>query len=763
MIKKLIFLIALIIPCFVTFSQPLQGHWHAYVPFFKAYSIADAGNIIYCAEESGIMAYNTETQEIKTYTKVDGLSDVEVSTIAYSATQKKLIIGYNNGNIDLINEDGSLTNLPDIKRKSLVADKNIYRIIIYGNMAYLCCGFGIVAVDLSSDEFIDTYMFGENGVAIKVNDVLIDNDTIYAATKTGIYKVSLKSPNLVDYHFWKRITYIPQFDGEYRKIDKFNGKYFGLYHDSNSQKDRIITYGNNQYQFWDKKYDTVVNSLSVSNGYLAVSGNSSILIYDQNEQLHKEISNVSVFDTYMKSNGDIFMASHYNGFTFYNQNGILKYLLIDSPRWRDVSKIASLDDQVWVSSGGPQNNYVNGAAYSFIDRKWNSYDGSKIETKNPLGNTYKIAIDPRDPSHVYVGTYLYGLIEFQDGDVKHIYQYGDMDLFSDIPAAVGIRIMGMQFDSHNNLWMVFDLIPQPIFKINSDGTWERPRVSGKLLTQENTTFSDLLVTESDQIWLSTYNAGLIVLQNDGSDNFQYKNFLVKNQDGDVIPKANCLKEDHNGDIWVGTNSGPVIYYNPSRVFDLSDVSGYQVKIPRNDGTSNADFLLFSESILDIAVDGANRKWFATGNSGVFLVSDDAKETLLNFREENSPLFSNSVSGVGINQKTGEVFFATSLGLISYRGTATGGQEGFNDVYVYPNPVREDYEGPITITGLMENSNVKITDISGNLVYETTSLGGQAIWDGKNFSGHRVATGVYLVMLASEDGTKSYVTKLLFIH
>jgi hypothetical protein len=191
--------------------------------------------------------------------------------------------------------------------------------------------------------------------------------------------------------------------------------------------------------------------------------------------------------------------------------------------------------------------------------------------------------------------------------------------------------------------------------------------------------------------------------------------------------------------------------------------GSQVYIVRNDGTNNYDLVLSANAIYDIEIDGGNRKWFATDNAGVFLTSADLKEILFNFTEDNSPLLSNSVTGIEINDLTGEVFFVTSLGIISYGGNATKGYANYNNVYVYPNPVRPKYNGPITITGLVENSFVKITDIGGNLVWEMKSLGGRATWDGCNFDGRKVATGVYLIMLATEDGIQSHITKLLLIH
>jgi hypothetical protein len=254
-----------------------------------------------------------------------------------------------------------------------------------------------------------------------------------------------------------------------------------------------------------------------------------------------------------------------------------------------------------------------------------------------------------------------------------------------------------------------------------------------------------------------------VLEDDGDGNFYSNSFALKNQDGNSIAKAYCITEDNEGNVWVGTNNGPLIYYSPYNIIDASNVTGNNIIIPRNDGTNQGDYLLSGEDVMDIQVDGGNRKWFGTANSGAFLISEDGMKTIHNFREDNSKLFSNSVSGIGINEKDGEVYFATNYGLISYKESATKGFDEYTDVYVYPNPVRPDYDGVITVTGLVENSIVKITDVSGNLVYETISLGGQAIWDGKNYDGHRVASGVYLVFLATEDGSKSHMTKLLFLH
>ena len=243
---------------------------------------------------------------------------------------------------------------------------------------------------------------------------------------------------------------------------------------------------------------------------------------------------------------------------------------------------------------------------------------------------------------------------------------------------------------------------------------------------------------------------------------RYKKMQIKDADNKIVPIVYSIAEDLDGNIWVGTDQGPLVYYNPEKVFD-SDLTAFRLKTPRNDGTGQADLVLATESISSIAVDGANRKWLGTLNSGAYLLSPDGTTQIKHYNEENSPIFSNNIVSLAIDDKSGEVWFGTLKGVQSVRGDATPGEEKFSHVYSFPNPVREDYSGNVTITGLMRDSQIRITDISGNLVYETVSDGGMATWDLKTYNGKHVSTGVYLVFCASIDGLQACVTKLLVIR
>jgi ligand-binding sensor domain-containing protein len=286
------------------------------------------------------------------------------------------------------------------------------------------------------------------------------------------------------------------------------------------------------------------------------------------------------------------------------------------------------------------------------------------------------------------------------------------------------------------------------------------------LTINAPVIGDIIITTIGQKWIILPRGyGLFILDDNKTPDIfsddRSKKLLVQDSENQPISLVYSIAEDLDGNIWVGTDQGPLIYFNPEKVFDV-DLKASRIKIPRNDGTNFADYMLKTETITSIAVDGANRKWLGTTGSGAYLLSPDGTSQIKNFNEQNSPILSNSIVTLAVDNKSGEVWFGTSKGVQSVRGDATAGEEKFSKVYSFPNPVREDFTGNVTITGLIRDSQIRITDISGNLVYETASDGGQASWNLKNYAGKRVATGVYLVFCASKDGTQSYVTKMLVI-
>jgi len=741
-------------------GQIPNGSWRDHLPYTNAIQLAEVGNSIFCATDGGLFSLNKGDNNIRKYSKVSGLSDVEISAINYSENTKTLVIAYNNGNIDLVRND-SIINIPDIKRKLITGDKSIKSIFFINDDAYLATGFGIVVLDINRKEVKDTYQFGELGTKIAVNDITFDGNFLFAATDQGIYKADINSKNLVDYNYWSRISNVPFIDSSYFYVAYFGGRLLACYKNPFTNNYEVIVIGDNSWEKWEFG-DVYCTWIYEHNGKLLIVSGNRVLVYDQQ---YNEILRVETRwkrHALLDKDNILWIADFGKGLLKW-ESGQFEEIAPNGPAYTDVGCIVYKSGRLWVGGGNEATQYKGKGAYSFIDERWKSYNKKVLPELSEFYNINRIAIDPSDPDHVYGGSYGFGVVEFEKGQVKDIYDEQDGVLRPVEGFGHGyIRIMGMDYDENNDLWLCVDITENPVYVIRSDGEWENLEFSNDIFGID-TRLTGILATSFGQVWLLVKNDGIFVFRENRNGTLSERFFAVKNQDSELIERVFSIAEDLDGNIWVGTNKGPVVYYNPVSIFEEQTVLGYQIQIPRNDGTNYADLLLENEIINTIAIDGANRKWLGTESSGVFLMSEDGKEEIHNFNQDNSPLFSNKTVSIAVNNENGEVFFGTDKGVLSFMGQATEGNEDFTDVYVYPNPVREDYEGDITITGLVTDANVKITDVSGNIVYETTALGGQAIWDGKNFSGKRVQTGVYLVFCTNEDGSKTHVTKLLFIH
>ncbi|MBN1119310.1 MAG: hypothetical protein JXA77_19020 [Bacteroidales bacterium] len=761
----------IIVFCLFVFSLVLpqaqipNGSWRDHLAYIKAHDLAITPKKVYCTfDGSGMLSYNRETGEIERLTTVQNLSDIEMSQVCYASDPEVLIIGYNSGDIDLITHDG-IINMPYIVQKLMTSSKRINKIKVVSNLAYLACDFGIVVINLEKKEVKDSYIFGQNGSSIQVNDLAVSDDGyIYAATEKGLYKAALNSPNLLDYSYWNQVddVLLPM-NLPCKLVESFSGKIFTVYSDSSATEEKILVGSNNTWSEWSLFKDTEILGLDVNNDKFSVCGLNKTEIFNTDFLSLFSINLNRCYNAIMDEDGKVFTASYYNGFYYYGPDNE-SYLAVNNPRFNSTGLVSTKDDQVWIGSGGPFRPYTEGGAYNFSDEKWFSINTGWGQGLTDVGNIYKIAYDPADSKHIYASGYFYGLYEIEDQLLTRSYTYDNTELFrQNINPIVLVRISGLDFDSKGNLWTIFDDAAQPVYSYwPTEQKWTHYNFSSSVFVNPGK-FADLVVADNDQIWILSKKNGIAVLKQNDDGTFSENHFSIKNSNGDLLSLAYCMTKDNDGNIWVGTNKGPIIYSPSNDILTESDVRGYQVKIARNDGTDLADYLLDYEIINSIAVDGGNRKWIATENSGVFLVSDDGKETIHQFTTDNSPLISNNVIGVGVQEKTGEVFFSTNKGIISYMGNSTEGASDFSNVLVYPNPIRPEYKGDITISGLVENSVVKITDVSGNLVYECVSLGGQAVWNGNNFYGERASTGVYLVFLSNEDGSKTHITKLLFIH
>jgi len=747
------------------------GAWRSHLPYSSASKIALAGNKIFCATNGGLFYYDQTDKSIEKFSKENGLSDSDVSALGYSEETKVLIIAYVNANIDLI-KDNVIYNIPDIMRyRQILGDKRIYSIMTRDKYAYLSTGFGIVVINLEEREITETYKIGEDGAQIKVNEMCFDGISLYAATDQGIYTADINSPNLQYYIYWNRVSDIPDYNQKFNSIVFSGGRVYASYFSGTLDGDRIFCKDGSTWFDYTSimlrspgEANDNYYSLSSWGGNLVISGRFHVDVYTPAGERIKHKYTGAPRCSFIDGNAVLWVADAESGLIQNPDEGTNVILNPDGPSSTLVSDIAISENKLYTVQGGLSsslnNLFLSGTVNTFQNNDWNSYK------KSDFMDFYRIAIDPEDPDHYFIASWGWGLIEFQKDSVIAQYRDDNSPLKTIIPGNY-CRLGGLSFDRSGNLWVTSSGVAEPVSVLLKNRQW----VSFDLNNLIGTNYTgEIIEAQSGYKWMIIANfvRGLVIIDDnqtiENPDDDRYLKLDVKDEYNSMITNdVYCISEDREGNIWLGTNKGVLVYYNPSAAFEGENFYAQQIIIPRNDGTPNGDPLLGTESVTAIVVDGANRKWLGTKNAGVSLVSDDGLTQIYNFTAENSPLLSNSITSIAIDDETGEVFFGTDKGIISYKANATGPADTYESVYVYPNPVRESYTGDIAINGLLENSTVKITDLNGNLVFETVSLGGQATWDGNNFRGERVSTGVYLVFCSSEDGILSHVTKLLFIH
>lgn len=740
--------------------------------YYETTQVAEAGNCVYAVANGSLYSYGKEDNSLVYYSRQTGLSDGDISHISYNPNVARLLITYSNGNIDLLDESG-VYNLSYLLDNSGVTDKTINSVTQYNEYAYLSTNFGIIALNMDKREIKDTYKLND-----KVYSVAIDGENIYAATSTlGLIYAPLSS-NLLDYNVWK--TY-PLSSSEIQKGSVSRIGFFG-------QNLCLLTDKGIHY----KGTDGVVKSLlknsslkdmTIQNGKLMAYTVSELYIYssltDRDVVKAGTVNGVSS----LKSEGTYWIAAGTNGIKGVRKSGSGYETIVEStgdntayPKRNYNYYMTTYGNKLLVVGGGRWTNRWGrpGTFMEYEDGKWFNFDENTIN-KNPGANENNqfrrfwdytgVAIDPKDPTRYFISSYGEGIVELKDKEPVQLYNHTNSELDYILPSSPYnyIRVGGITFDGEGNLWMTNCEVESVLKVLKADGTWKRFRFDG----YKNVSMADkITITSNGYKWInSPYGSvrGLFVLNDNGTiddesdDEYHfYSTFSDTNGTIDVSGYY-CVTEDKEGQVWIGTNRGPIIC---TSYRDINNIRCSRIIRTNDDGESY--YLLDGEQINAIAVDGGNRKWIATNSSGVFLVSDDGMETIAHFTTENSPLPSNQINSLAINQITGEVFIGTEKGLVSYMSDATEGSEDYSNVYAYPNPVRPEHGDKVTIMGLMDESNVKITDIRGNIIYQGKSAGGTFTWDCCKKGGRRVATGVYLVLSATPEAKESVVTKIMVV-
>lgn len=756
----------------ILFSQEIEiGKWRDHFPYSKAIAVADAGDAVYCASENAIFKVNKQEKSIERISRVNGLAESEITDIAYSETASALIISYKNSNVDLI-KNNRIINFSDIKRSNIIGNKTINRIFIHENRAYLACGFGIVVLDTDREEIRETYLIGPNGSNVNVLDIALSASHIFAATDEGVFKAPLSAPTLSNFNAWNKEPALP-FE-KYNCIAHFNGKIYVNKYSQNFNSDSLFVYNGINWNFNNFTQNQTTFRIKYEKNHLIFAFFDNIKAYDQNMNIKHHIynyylnsSNPQILSGALDNQQNLWIADANQALIKSDVNGLTERFWPNGPL-SNKSFHLNFDKNgtLWLAPGSYTANRSNvyfgdGISY-FRNGFWETITNTEISRFDSLFDKVFVNPDPSNPERVLVSSWGRGLIEIENKQLKTIYNEKNSTIINlNDPNYYWVGNACSQFDKDGNLWATSTGTSNHLNVMDKQGKWKAFSLSAATSPLAPGVF---MIDKNNNFWIQNHRNGIVLFNHNNTldDPSDDKFLWLNNQSGTGnLPSLEvmCITEDREGQVWIGTEKGVVVIYNTSNLFS-GPVDAQQIKLEQD---GQIQILLESERVTAIAVDGANRKWLGTESGGVFLMSPDGTKQIAAFNRENSPLPSNTIQSIAVNGLNGEVFFATEKGLVSYKSDATEGQDFFKNVYAYPNPVREDYEGVIAIKGLVTDVDVKITDISGKLVYSTKSLGGQAVWDGKTLFGEKVKSGVYMVYCTTEDGSKTHVTKILVIH
>lgn len=742
--------------------------WTTYMSYNNnTYNYAVSG-VVYNLAGGSLFTYEEGDSLVNLYSKSTGLSDVNIQYAAYCPDEEAFILIYEDGCIDILTLGDSITPMTELKNSSL-SDKTINHLTVVGSNAYIGSNAGVIVVNIARREFTNIYDFG-----LAVRSCASADGKIFALTSEGIY-VGSEDDNLLDPSAWSRkststLNYLLPLNGE-------------LYAKTSSSLLKI----NTSTGYTSLVMRTPISYATVGDEEIFFWNDTALHVLDADADITTYPLPDDDFLSFSRS-GDLLWAScGYRGLQAYTiesdtlqpQGGAI---IPDSPI-RNYTYYLDYTASGRLLIAGGSLNYTgvhnDGTVMLYDGETWTNFPDTEVEEATGLlyRDVTAVIEDPLDPAHHYASAAGGGLYEFRDAQFEYLYTYTNSPLATILPndTAPGlyVRTSGLCYDDDGNLWMFNNGVDTVLHVLLSTGEWDSYYFS---TLAEYPTFDKLILDSRGWFWgthrrtTSSHHAGILCFANNGTtsthadDSWKFV-YRFTNQDNTSYTFDNLydVVEDRNGLIWIGTDQGPFLLEDPSDIWESSPVFT-QIVIPRNDGTNYGDYLLTGVPILSIAIDGDNRKWFGTNGYGVYLISDDGLETLEHFTSANSPLLSDIVYDIAIRPETGEVMFATDEGLVSYMGDATEPLEELDEdnLLIYPNPVKPEFGGSLRIDGLTEDADVKITTVSGQLVYSGTSVGGSFSWDLRDRRGRRAASGVYYVIVATSDGDEAVAGKFVVI-
>lgn len=741
--------------------QPI-GYWREHLNYQNTTTVVQ-GDKLYCATVNNVFSIDANN-DIERYSKVTGLNDMGVSTIGWDNFTKQLVIAYNSSNIDIL-KGSIVTNIGDIVRSNISGNKTIRSVYCNAGFAYLSTGLGIIVANLQSYDIKDTWIIGSNGNQININACIQFNNQFYAATDEGLKTAPAAGTNLANYSNWTNLSGnngLPL--SIVNNIVAANGILYAQIQNT------IYTLQNNQWALWYTDSNWPITKIEASGNNLLICqrttlGNSRVITVAANAHIINTIAvpNVVSFpkDAIM-ANNTTWIADYYGGLSAFSNNSYQRYIP-NGPLGPASGDMVFNQQTLYVAAGSVNNawNYLynRNGIYILQDGIWSDVGAYTNPVLDTTLDFITLATDNRDGS-IWAGSYGGGLVQL-NGNNFQIYKQSNSSLQPAIGDPTSYRISGLAFDAQNNLWIANYGAAQNLQVLKADGNFKGFSVPFSLT--ENAV-SQIVVDDANQLWIvSPKNNGLLCYNYgnsiDATNDDQWQLLQTGIGKGN-LPGNNvyCVAKDKNGFIWIGTDNGIGVIQCATNYFQQPCDAVWPV-IQQD---QFAGYLFQGQQVKCMAVDGANRKWVGT-NNGLWLVSSEGDKILQHFTAANSPLPDNNIQKIAIQPNTGEVFISTFTGISSYRSTATEGTATNDSVLVFPNPVPPGYSGTIAIRGVTENALVKIAELSGRLVYQTHALGRQAVWNGLNYKGEKVASGVYLVLIRNQvNGQEKVATKIVII-
>ena len=741
--------------------------WEDFYSYNNVKKFEKAGPIIVAIADNAVFTFNTQSGEIKKISSINGLSGETTSSLLYNQNSEKIILGYETGLIEIVDKNNNITIAKDIELFNYSGDKRINNIIEHNNKLYIATSFAIVVYDLQNLRFGDTYFIGNQSSEIEINDIKIFENYIYAATANGIYKADISNTNLIDSQQWTLY-----FSGNFSNLEVFNNEIYA------SRLRSLYTITNNQLVL-KKNYPQNILSLKASNTHLTIGMQRRLFVNDLTGTEIFSYTTVAADPYYFNLNTAYFEEDKiYIGTREY---GILTSLIStpndfteihpEGPVSNQPFSISAINNSLWVVYGGYNTAYgpLN-RARGFSRFNGTNWVNVPYNSNFPVRDLVQVTGDFNNPEKVYISSWGGGMLVVENDEIVTHWNHlnsGLEKLVDPNPNYVNIRINGSAFDGQGNLWIANAWVDKRVKKYSADGTWSGFDMSS-VMTNPALGLNELVIDKTSTVWIGSRRNGVLVFNENGNK----KRALTTEATKGSLPDLNArtVKADANNRIWIGTQKGLVVLNNASNVFNQSIIDAQPIII-LDDGIPKK--LLGEEIVNTIEIDGANNKWFGTEFGGVTHTNSNGTLVLNQFNKDNSPLPSNTILKIAIDNNSGKVYFATNNGIVAYKSDVAAYGDKLPEVYAYPNPSTKNNEF-ITIDGrygehLPYGTNVKILDTAGNLVYETNVkegqqlYGGKVIWDKTNLAGTKVASGIYIVLLTANNNTETAVAKIAIVN